>query len=149
MMRGRQCGMFVDISLKISLKKQNRQYSQCTPDLLLILECFKETDDSVEDDETNDELYLKSKEWFDTIDRGGLTRCTNEFYNFMINLEKETKRMLEELDEFTTWQKIESYNSLEVKQDHNEFLGRTQECRRAREKRANGSTSRSGASGIH
>lgn len=55
-----------------------------TPDLLLILECFKETDDSVEDDETNDELYT-----------------------LQINLEKETKRMLEELDEFTTGQKID------------------------------------------
>ncbi|XP_019862289.1 PREDICTED: uncharacterized protein LOC109590877 [Amphimedon queenslandica] len=78
-----------------------------THDLLLILESLEETDERVEDDETNDELHIKSKDWFNAINRGGLTRCTNEFYNFMINLEKEIKRMLEELDEFTTEQKID------------------------------------------
>uniref|UniRef100_A0A1X7V624 Uncharacterized protein n=1 Tax=Amphimedon queenslandica TaxID=400682 RepID=A0A1X7V624_AMPQE len=115
-----------------------------THGLLLILESFHETDETVEDDETNDELYIKSKDWFNAINRGELTCCTNKFYNFMINLEKEIKRMLEELDELTTNRQKQSYNSLEIKQVNNMFLGVTQECRRA-----NGYTYRSAASGVY
>ena len=51
-------------------------------EILLILESFKE-DDELNIDEASKATIaqLRSKEWFDTINRGGLIRCTIDFYN--------------------------------------------------------------------
>lgn len=59
-------------------------------DLLSILESFQEAEVMVEDTQLDE---LKSKEWFN---RGGLMCCTNDFYNFMINLEKEMKKVFQQ-----------------------------------------------------
>ena len=65
-------------------------------EMLLIIETFKESDEEELNLDNNDhEATVKSKEWFDTINRGGLTRCTNEFYNFVVNIEIEIKRKLQ------------------------------------------------------
>ena len=52
----------------------------------MILKSFKEGDE-----EALDETHEKSMKWFNTINRGGLTRCANEFYNFITSLEKKMK----------------------------------------------------------
>jgi hypothetical protein len=58
--------------------------------LLLILERFKEGDDNFNDDE----YQPLSKEWFNAINRGGLTRRINNFYNFFTHVESEVKKYL-------------------------------------------------------
>ena len=59
-------------------------------ELLLILEMFKESDEIDTDKDDID----SSREWFNMINRGGLTRCTNDFYNFICNVELIVKTML-------------------------------------------------------
>ena len=72
----------------ISKNLQNNEF-------LMVLESFKEGDKEG-DEEALDETHEKSMKWFN---RGGLTRCTNEFYNFITSLEKEMKAIISNLPE--------------------------------------------------
>ena len=62
----------------------------------MVLKSFKEGDE-----EALDETHEKSTKWFNTINKGGLTRCTNEFYNFITSLEKEMKVIISNLPKKT------------------------------------------------
>ena len=55
------------------------------------------SDDTQQTTETcEDTCRQQTKEWFNKIYRGGLTRCTNDFYNFLRNVELEMKAMLQD-----------------------------------------------------
>ena len=62
-------------------------------ELLLVLETFKESDELNKDDDGDDDIE-SSRDWFDMINRGGLTRCTNDFYSFICNVELIVKTLL-------------------------------------------------------
>ena len=68
-------------------------------DLLLILETFKENDeidDTMENDlDMESQPTIDSKEWFHSINRGGLTRCTEDFFLFIRCVEQQMKNTLQ------------------------------------------------------
>ena len=65
----------------------------CNNEALLALETFKESDEIIDDDCKEIEEQ-NNKEWFEAINRGGLTRCTNDFYIFLTNVEITLKGIL-------------------------------------------------------
>ena len=69
-----------------------RQYGECKW-AVTSLETFKESDELNEDDDGNHDLE-SSRDWFNMIKRGGLTRCTNDFYCFICNVELIVKTLL-------------------------------------------------------
>ena len=61
--------------------------------LLSFIEDGEELDDDISDDQGDETL---STAWFDAINRGGLFKCTNDFYKFMRVLELQVKCHLHE-----------------------------------------------------
>ena len=64
-------------------------------DLLAMLEKFEEKEDTEEDEsltgDDDDEESVDTKKWITLIDRGGLVKCSNNFYSFLRSVELEIK----------------------------------------------------------
>lgn len=90
-------------TIKATIDKLTRLTSDhhgCNNKLLLLLETLKETDD-IDDEATYQSPDSNTKEWFNAINRGGLTRCTNDFYVWITNVEKALKSLLHQSDSNT------------------------------------------------
>ena len=63
-------------------------------DLLAMLEKFEEKKDTAEDESLtgdDDDDAVDTKKWISLIDRGGLVKCSNNFYSFLRSVELEIK----------------------------------------------------------
>ena len=86
-----RCGMWQAISLDHWTKKIEKVDTYTKKKMLQTLHKF------VEDKEahSHDEEEFATSAWFDSINRGCLTRCSNDFYYFIYAVEESLKTVLQ------------------------------------------------------
>lgn len=55
---------------------------------------LEEVDDVIEDDTTSEEDIQHPKKWLESINRGGLIKCSNDFYEHLQTIEKEIRQLI-------------------------------------------------------
>uniref|UniRef100_A0A1X7STK4 Uncharacterized protein n=1 Tax=Amphimedon queenslandica TaxID=400682 RepID=A0A1X7STK4_AMPQE len=55
---------------------------------------LEEVDDVIEDDTTLEEDIQHPKKWLESINRGGLVKCSNDFYEHLQTVEKEIRQLI-------------------------------------------------------
>ena len=77
---------------KLRLQLEKNRMGKDSEEQLALLECF------VDDDYNNSDCYVEeivdSQSWLRMIDRGGLTKCTNDFYVYLRVVEMVSKIMI-------------------------------------------------------